>query len=60
MVDQSYKAMDWVEKGFEMHNPLMTYITTPARYFDCLSRNPRFMAICEKISFYFQNPEETR
>ena len=49
MADQSDKAMDWVEKGFEMHNPLMTYITTPARYFDRLVRDPRVMAICEKM-----------
>jgi len=41
--------MDWVEKGFEMHDPLMTYIATPARYFDRLFGDPRFIAICEKM-----------
>jgi hypothetical protein len=48
MADQSYKAMDWVEKGFEMHDPLMTYITTPARYFDRFFGDPRFMAFVRK------------
>lgn len=49
MADQSYKAMDWGEKGFEMHDPLMTYITTTAQYFERLFGDPRFMAICEKM-----------
>jgi serine/threonine protein kinase len=50
VADQPDKAMDWVEKGFEMHDPLMTYITTPARYFDRLFGDPRFVAICEKMN----------
>jgi TolB-like protein len=49
VADQPDKSMDWVEKGFEMHDPLMTYITTPGQYFDRLFGNPRFMAICEKM-----------
>ncbi|OGD12740.1 MAG: hypothetical protein A2W20_05575 [Candidatus Aminicenantes bacterium RBG_16_66_30] len=49
VADQLDKAIDWVEKGFEMHDPLMTYITTPARYFEPLFGNPRFIAICEKM-----------
>ena len=49
VADQPDKAMDWVEKGFEMHDPLMTYITTPARYLDRLFGDPRFIAICEKM-----------
>jgi serine/threonine protein kinase len=49
IADQLDKAVDWVEKGFEMHDPLMTYITTPARYFDRLFGDPRFIAICEKM-----------
>ena len=49
VADQLDKAIDWVEKGFEMHDPLMTYITTPAQYFDRLFGNPRFIAICEKM-----------
>ncbi len=49
VADQPEKSMDWVEKGFEMHDPLMTYITAPARYFDRLFGDPRFIAICEKM-----------
>jgi len=49
VADQPDKSMDWVEKGFEMHDPLMTYITTPAQYFDRLFGDPRFIAICEKM-----------
>ena len=49
MADQPDKAMDWIEKGFESHDPLMTYIATPARCFDRLFGNPRFIAICEKM-----------
>jgi TolB-like protein len=49
VANQLDKAMDWVEKGFEMHDPLMTYITTPARYFDRLFGDSRFIAVCEKM-----------
>jgi serine/threonine protein kinase len=49
VADRLDKAMDWVEKGFEMHDPLMTYITTPLRYLDRLFGDPRFIAICEKM-----------
>jgi TolB-like protein len=50
VANQPDKAMDWVEKGFEMHEPQMTYITTPGRYFDRLFENPTFIAICEKMN----------
>lgn len=49
MADKPDKAMDWIETGYEMHDPLMTYNTTPARYFDRLFGDPRFIAICEKM-----------
>jgi len=50
VADEPDKAMDWVEKEFEMHDPNMTYITTPARYFERLFGDPRFIAICEKMN----------
>jgi serine/threonine protein kinase len=50
VADEPDKAMNWVEKGFEMHDPIMTYIATPARYFDRLFGDPRFIAICEKMN----------
>jgi TolB-like protein len=57
VADEPDKAMDWVEKGFEMHDPLMTYITTPARYYDALFGTPRFIAICEKMNLPLPGPE---
>jgi TolB-like protein len=50
IANQPDKAMDWIEKGFELHDPQMTYITTTGRYFDQLFGNPRFIAICEKMN----------
>jgi len=47
--NQPDKAMDWVEKGFESHDPLMTYITKSAQIFEPLFGNPRFIAICERM-----------
>ena len=50
-VNQPDKAMDWIEKGFEMHDPQMTYIAIPLYYdLDPLFGNPRFIAICEKMN----------
>ena len=57
VAEEPDKAMDWVEKGFEMHDPLMTYIATPARYFDRLFGNPRFIAICKKMNLPLPNRE---
>lgn len=54
--DQLDKAMDWIEKGFEMHDPKMMYIASPARYFDALYENPRFIAICEKMKLPIPGP----
>jgi TolB-like protein len=49
IANQSYKAMDWIEKGFESHDPLMSYITQTAHILEPLFGNPRFIAICEKM-----------
>ena len=50
VADQPDESMDWVEKGFERHDPLMTYITSPAQYFDRLFGDSRFIAICQKMN----------
>jgi tetratricopeptide (TPR) repeat protein len=50
IADQHDKAMDWIEKGFELHDPIMTYITKSAQIFDSLFGNPRFIAICKKMN----------
>jgi len=48
--NQPDEAMDCIEKGFEIHDPAMTYITTKICNFDPLFKNPRFIAICEKMN----------
>lgn len=48
--NQLDKAMDWIEKGYEMDDPQMTYITTRMYNLDPLFMNPRFIAICEKMN----------
>jgi len=50
IANQPDKAMDWIEKGFELHDPIMTYITKSAQIFDSLFGNPRFIAICKKMN----------
>jgi TolB-like protein len=46
--NQQDKAMDWLEKGYEMHNPQMIYITYYE--FDPLFDNPRFIDLVEKMN----------
>ena len=49
MANQPDKAMDWLEKGFEQHDPGMPNITS-IFYFEPLFNNPRFIAICKKMN----------
>ncbi len=49
IANQPDKAMNWIERGFELHDPLMTYITKSAQIFEQLFGNPKFIAICEKM-----------
>jgi len=44
------KAMDWIEKGFEIHDPQTTYITASGGHLQELFGNHRFIAICEKMN----------
>jgi tetratricopeptide (TPR) repeat protein len=48
--NQEDKAMDWLEKGFEMHDPGMTYIAVEKSNFTPLFDNPRFTDIVEKMN----------
>jgi TolB-like protein len=50
IANQPDKAMDWIEKGFESHDPIMTYITKSAQIFDPLFGNPRFITIVKKMN----------
>jgi tetratricopeptide (TPR) repeat protein len=47
--NQEEKAMDWLEKGFELHDPVMTYIAV-TETFAPLFDNPRFIDIVEKMN----------
>ena len=49
IADRPDKAMDWIEKGLEAHDPLMTYITQSARILEPLFEDPRFTAVREKM-----------
>jgi len=49
MADKPEKAIDWLEKGYELHDPVMTYIGTTMFNFDPLFDNPRFISIVEKM-----------
>ena len=56
IANQPEKAMDWVEKGFEMHDPQMTYISSPLYNLDPLFSNPRFISMCEKMNLPLPKP----
>jgi tetratricopeptide (TPR) repeat protein len=49
-VNQPNKALEWIEKGFEIHDPNMPYITTAFYSFDPLFSNPRFIDIIKKMN----------
>ena len=48
-IKQDEKAMEWLEKGYEMHDNL-AYITTGLSNYTRLYNNPRFIALCEKMN----------
>ena len=55
MANQPDKAMDWIEKGFELHDPQITYITATGRFYEQLFGNPRFIDIVEKMNLPLPN-----
>ncbi len=50
MVDGPNKALEWLEKGFEVRDPNMPYIATHGYLFEPLFDNPRFIDILEKMN----------
>ena len=46
--NQPEKAMDWLEKGYELHDPVMPYIAV-TETFAPLFDNPRFIDIVKKM-----------
>jgi tetratricopeptide (TPR) repeat protein len=55
MVDQPDKAMEWIEKGFEVHDPVMPYIATHGFFCEPLFNNPRFIEILRKMNLPLPN-----
>jgi len=53
MVDQPDKAMEWIEKGFELRDPVMPYLATPGFLCEPLFDNPRFIEIIQKMNLPF-------
>jgi len=50
IADQPDKAMNWIEKALEIHDPQITYITASGHFLAPLFENPRFIAVCEKAN----------
>jgi tetratricopeptide (TPR) repeat protein len=50
VANQPEKALDWIEKGFELRDWQISYIVASGRLFEPLYDNPRFIAICEKAN----------
>ena len=47
--DQQDKALDWLEKGYELHDPTMTYIAA-METFAPLFDHTRFLNIVQKMN----------
>ena len=54
LLGQYEKAMDWLEKGFELRDQNMPYIAT-GFFSDSLFSNPRFIAIMKKMNLPMPN-----
>ena len=50
LINQPEKAMEWLEKGFAIHDPNMPYISTDVFYFDILADNPKYTEILTKMN----------
>ncbi len=49
-INEYEKALDWIEKGYEVHDPNMPYITTKIAFYDQLKGNPRFIELLKKLN----------
>jgi TolB-like protein len=49
LIGEFDKALQWVETGYEVHDPNMPYIGTGLCSFDSLYQDPRFISIMEKL-----------
>jgi len=53
LMNQPEKTMDWIEKGFEIHDPNTPYIGTGLMASDQLRTNPRYIDVLEKMNLPF-------
>ncbi len=42
--------MDWLENGYEIHHPIMPYISTRVFDLDQLKENPRYIELLKKMN----------
>ncbi len=49
IANQPDKAMDWIEKGFEVHDPQITYITATGRFYEHFESYPGYLEILKII-----------
>jgi len=47
--DEKDRALEWLEKGYELHDPVMPYIGMPL--FNSLRSEPRFQDLLRKMNF---------
>ena len=50
MINQDDKALDWIERGTEVHDPSTLYIGTGYFNYTRLYDNPRFIKVFEKLN----------
>ena len=50
MVDQKEKALEWIEKGYELREQSMPYIATHLCFCEPLFDDPRFIRIVQKMN----------
>lgn len=50
MADQEQKALDWIEKGYELREQSMPYIATHMCFCEPLFDDPRFIDIIQKMN----------
>jgi serine/threonine-protein kinase len=48
------KALNWLERGYEIHDPSMPYITFVFFDYDQLKNNPRFIELLKKLKLPLQ------
>jgi len=44
------KVLDWLEKGYEIHSPMMPYIGSIDIRSEQLNNNPRYIELLEKMN----------